>query len=560
MNTEPTLESVVRATSRGLAARLGNDRIALLDGETGESFLLEGVGRRIWELLDRPRPVWELREILLKETDVDEAACTEDLMEFLGALRETGLLEPVLGAPFEAGLRPGAGMSGGGGPAPSSPKLSPLGQTPAESRALLAAARAFCATAPAGELGAALERCRQPEALRDLAQRHGMLALLVRQLRARAWEPAAAPFWEETEHFLEERAWRQLRMTRELIEVLAALRADGIPALVLKGPPLALALYGDLGIRPFEDLDLLVRRTDLGRARAVLEGQGWRYRWAGLSPARERAARRAQYHLEFSHPDSGTVVELHWRLLPAAVSDPFRAEELLARSRRVSLGGVFIPVLGPEDQMLALCAHFLKHRAERLIWLVDIALSCGTGEADWEAVFRRADRMGIGRMLETALILARRWLGLPLPEAAGGRLERARAARRLAHRLAAQVFSARPWREGSFRELVFLLSVRERWSARLAHLCRAVPLWWKPTSEEWDRFSLPDRWFWLYYLYRPARLAGKYMRRVTRGQAREVGGPARWARSPLPAGSDPALPKRGQPPEVRCPARGALTP
>ena len=63
----------------------------------------------------------------------------------------------------------------------------------------------------------------------------------------------------------------------------------GITAIPYKGPALALQVYGDLKLRSFVDLDVLVRRSDAARAGTLLAARGYRPHLQ-LSPAQESIA------------------------------------------------------------------------------------------------------------------------------------------------------------------------------------------------------------------------------------------------------------------------------
>lgn len=65
----------------------------LLRIETGESFCLDAVGTRVWSFIQAPRRVREIRDLLLKEYEVDAQQCREDLMELLEELAREGLIE-----------------------------------------------------------------------------------------------------------------------------------------------------------------------------------------------------------------------------------------------------------------------------------------------------------------------------------------------------------------------------------------------------------------------------------------------------------------------------------
>ena len=65
----------------------------VLDLKSGIYFGLEGVGQRIWELLETPKKPLELRDTLLEEYDVTEEVATADTHRFLEQLLEHGLIE-----------------------------------------------------------------------------------------------------------------------------------------------------------------------------------------------------------------------------------------------------------------------------------------------------------------------------------------------------------------------------------------------------------------------------------------------------------------------------------
>ena len=63
--------------------------------------------------------------------------------------------------------------------------------------------------------------------------------------------------------------------TRVIADVASAMAQVGVPFLVLKGAALAHLVYGDSGLRPMRDVDLLIRKADAGRARDVLTRCGF---------------------------------------------------------------------------------------------------------------------------------------------------------------------------------------------------------------------------------------------------------------------------------------------
>src|SRR5260370_38643204 len=67
-----------------------------------------------------------------------------------------------------------------------------------------------------------------------------------------------------------------VQLTAELFRLLDLFAREGIQVLPFKGPTLAMAAYGNLALRQFTDLDLLIRKEDVLRARGILLENGYR--------------------------------------------------------------------------------------------------------------------------------------------------------------------------------------------------------------------------------------------------------------------------------------------
>ncbi len=58
---------------------------------------------------------------------------------------------------------------------------------------------------------------------------------------------------------------RNMKLTRELLFIIDNFDAKGIPIMPFKGPVLAEQVYGDIALRSFVDLDLLVPEHEYTR-------------------------------------------------------------------------------------------------------------------------------------------------------------------------------------------------------------------------------------------------------------------------------------------------------
>src|SRR5258708_2791560 len=98
-----------------------------------------------------------------------------------------------------------------------------------------------------------------------------------------------------------------LRLTAELFHILDRFKSQGIGALVVKGPVLAVRAYGDPAMRAYGDLDLLVRQRDIRRATELMMAAGYD---AAVPLAAIDAGKIPGQYL-FSKPGSKLPVELH---------------------------------------------------------------------------------------------------------------------------------------------------------------------------------------------------------------------------------------------------------
>ena len=86
------LSTVVVRSGEPLTAVV-DDELVMLDARIGAYFGLDGVGTRIWELLEEPRSVEDLCAVLVSEFDVDLEQCRAELTTFIGELADAQLVE-----------------------------------------------------------------------------------------------------------------------------------------------------------------------------------------------------------------------------------------------------------------------------------------------------------------------------------------------------------------------------------------------------------------------------------------------------------------------------------
>jgi Coenzyme PQQ synthesis protein D (PqqD) len=87
-----SVHSIIVATQEQVSCRLG-DESAILNLENSFYYGLNPVGARVWNLLQQPRSVRELCDILLEEFEVEADRCERDLLDLLEKMRSEGLID-----------------------------------------------------------------------------------------------------------------------------------------------------------------------------------------------------------------------------------------------------------------------------------------------------------------------------------------------------------------------------------------------------------------------------------------------------------------------------------
>jgi hypothetical protein len=180
----------------------------------------------------------------------------------------------------------------------------------------------------------------------------------------------------------------------------------GLEPVVFKGPAVA-ARYPSPGLRPMEDIDLLLPRRDHARALQALSGAGWRV---------VRPGGRDRYDTVLAHDEVPSLfLELHYGLegtsQQVTTLDP---GVLWARRRPLDIAGTRAYGLPLTDELVVLAAHAGKphHGFVRLAWIADLAMLVNDATArgapvDWVGVRAVAEDACCLTVVAAALGLAR---------------------------------------------------------------------------------------------------------------------------------------------------------
>lgn len=292
------------------------------------------------------------------------------------------------------------------------------------------------------------------------------------------------------------------RLTTRLFEPL------GISPVVFKGPALALRYYEQPALRSCRDLDLLLERSEWESLFGALLDEGYRVLDEEDAP---QTPGEVQFAAHFRPPPAlksphgvivefSTALEKRGRRFPTAemlqIAEPFEREG--TRLRALPLATLF-PYL---------CLHHTRHGWARLHWLADLDAVVRHADFNRAKVLAEARSRGLASTVEAALDLheiagdvhldARRRVTAPaadLTRDLATMLQANRAAEVALTEPRARRRDAHVWQSSALQRVL-------EWSLQ----------WLRPPRlDDYRRWPLPPRLFWLYRLLQPL---GLLLRRV----------------------------------------------
>ena len=292
-------------------------------------------------------------------------------------------------------------------------------------------------------------------------------------------------------------AQRSLRLTRELARILACLENHSVDAIPYKGPALAQAIYGDVAMRQFSDLDILIRASEYDRAAEAVRELGYEPSTRLRAPV-ERAWLKTGYERGFDGPQGKNLLELQWRAAPQFYAVDIDLEDWFRRATYTSLEERKVRALSLEDLLLALCVHASKHAWMRLGWICDIGGVTRSQRIDYDVVRERAAAHGVLRIIEVSVEMAHRLLGRAVPPQLEPQVDGG--VRDLCEQVTRIVARGTDYETESLEYFRLMLALRERASDRFRFGWRLLST---PSVGEWEAVTFPGT---LFPLYRVVRL------------------------------------------------------
>ena len=336
----------------------------------------------------------------------------------------------------------------------------------------------------------------------ELARRHSVVPLLYRQLQSHASDLVPPAVMKRLRLQYQENSARNAVLSAELCRLVQLFARSGIEAIPYKGPLLGLVAYGDVSLRRFVDLDILVRKNDVLPARDLMLQEGYEPT-KSLSLTQQEVLLRTQHNLQFARDQRRLIVELHWEVATRLFASSVQTDDLWNNLDSVELNGTWLKTLAVDDLLFSLCVHGSRHLWERLSWICDVAELISRQELNWPTLLERAASTDNERMFLLGLSLAADLLEAPLPTEVKQRCDADDRLPALSKNIVAHLFNGTRHVPASSREIFdYNIGVRKSWSSRARYFVYML----RPTDSDLQDHAVPSGFAFVYYLTRPFRL------------------------------------------------------
>ncbi len=304
-------------------------------------------------------------------------------------------------------------------------------------------------------------------------------------------------------------AIHNIKRSRKMLEILDVFAQNDIPVIPFKGPIVAIQVYGDLAMRHFNDIDILIHPQDFHKTFTLLQELDC-YPVPPEKLMDEATLLATCYALSFRHPD-GTEFEIHWQLSEGRVTYPIGIDRFWQDLSPVSILGKEVQTFNLENAFLLLSMHGMKHQWNRLKWIADMIFFVQAyPNLDWANMLAQARKDGFRRIVLLSLSLAKSVGGTSLPAELDTAIYQDAFVRDYTKHVCQRSLAISPGDSWSLKVSLDYLRSRERCRDKFYFIFERVfkPNWYDQTFARLPRYLYP-----LYYLIRPVRLGFESIRK-----------------------------------------------
>lgn len=196
---------------------------------------------------------------------------------------------------------------------------------------------------------------------------------------------------------------QNMLMSADLIKVMKIFEENNIEAISFKGPILSFMVYGDIALRQYTDLDILIKKNDINKIIKLFNNYGF-------TSTNSNEVSVNDFNVISFFTKSGTFLEIHSEVISNNYGIKINTEEMFFTSYKKQLFKNYnINIFDMEENLVYLSIHASKHLYERLSWICDIDrfINNYQDEINWNKVMEISKSLHVERMLLLTLSLSK---------------------------------------------------------------------------------------------------------------------------------------------------------
>ena len=266
-----------------------------------------------------------------------------------------------------------------------------------------------------------------------------------------------------------------------------------------KGPVLALQAYGDLGMRNYVDIDILINPRDFHIVYKIMKEEGFQP-VKPLSPGMKRYWIRTRRDFEFARQEC--FFDFHQRLTQGPIAFELTEKEM-KENYSIYLFNTCIRTLSPENTILYICINSTKDQWDSLRSIADLKYYLDSNpDINWEGLIHSAKKKGILRMVLVNLQLICDLTGKSLPNSIKHLIEKDKKMILYTEKIKSHTLSEKADHRMFYR-VRSILKTLDSFRHRLWYL---LYFFFSPTPVDSRFVPLPEVLYPFYKVFRPFRL------------------------------------------------------
>lgn len=341
----------------------------------------------------------------------------------------------------------------------------------------------------------------------QLARSHRVHLLFGKTIKELFSEQSPEPFLQKLNREVLIASIRNMVFVNEILNIIDILKTSGIRAIPFKGAPLAQQAYGDITLRLFGDIDLLVDQNNIDQLKDIFTNLGYTIS-PNLPADLLKQYLKTQAYICLSRKKDGIVIDLQCDLTNKYNLIPFTLANISNNAFSQKLSETPITLLAYEDTLINLCIHSSSHSWIFLEYITSIAHLIQRNPINWDRVMATAKQLKAVKMVLSGLFLSNELYNVHVPEWI---LLKAKNDKEIV-KLTKNIFTSLDTPVSNSSHIpqkfnTFHLRIRDSFSDRLQYLYR---LFFRATIKEWQRYPNLACHTFLHPFVRPFRLAIDY--------------------------------------------------